>query len=240
MTRALSAKTILQNVMNPHTELASELLGMVKTLSTGDPTSRFQIAGLTIFLAGVDKTLSLSLQLLYIAGKINSDWMVKNRKRRVVGVVFCDRGFGAKLDKIKEFGLNLEELKWLSELRNEYLHGVQIYGGYGVSVPKHGKLTLVLKARGPEITYDTEPLVSIRGSDLRRHGAALTRTLGSLVDHAGWLSKWRILAEKINRLPENPLPEYEMIGRSNINDAGQAVALLNSRYIGPGFDRLLK
>lgn len=240
MTRALSAKTILQKVMNPHTALASELLGMVKTLSTGDPTSRFQIAGLTIFLAGVDKTLSLSLQLLYIAGKINFDWMVKNRKRRAVGVVFCDRGFGAKLDKMKEFGLNLEELKWLSELRNEYLHGVQIAAGYGVTVPEHGKLALVLRARGPEITYGVEQLTPIDSSDLRRYGTTLTRTLGSLVDRAGWLSKWRILTEKIHRLPENPLPEYEMIGASNINGAGQAVALLNSRYIGPGFDQLLK
>jgi hypothetical protein len=240
MTRAISAKTILQKVMNPHTELASELLGMVKTLNTGDPTSRFQIAGVTIFLAGVDKTLSLSLQLLYLAGKIELNWIMPTAKKRAPGVVFCERGFTRKLDKLKTLGLDLEELKWLSELRNDYLHGVQIYAGYGVTVPEHGELALVLRARGPVITYGVEPLVPIGSSDLRRYGATLARTLGSLVDHAGWLNKWKILREKINCLPENPPPEYEMIRGSDIDDCGQTVALLNYRYIGPGFNRLFK
>ena len=52
-----ASREFINSILHPHVELAVELLRMVNSLSSGDPTYRFQIAALTVFLAGVDKEL---------------------------------------------------------------------------------------------------------------------------------------------------------------------------------------
>jgi len=51
----ISGQSLLNSILDPHTQLACDLLDMVKSRSSDDPTHRFQIAGLMVFLAGVDK-----------------------------------------------------------------------------------------------------------------------------------------------------------------------------------------
>src|SRR5215813_9714590 len=59
-----ASRAFIDSILHPHVELAVDLLRMVNSRSTGDPTYRFQIAALTVFLSGVDKALSLAFQLI--------------------------------------------------------------------------------------------------------------------------------------------------------------------------------
>ena len=58
---------LLQAVIKPHSHLASRLLGHVKRWSTDDPTHEYVTSAIIVLLAGVDKVLSLALELLYLA-----------------------------------------------------------------------------------------------------------------------------------------------------------------------------
>ncbi len=66
-----SSKELLTGVLKPNTDLAIDLIGMVNSLDTSDPTYRFQVASIIIFLAGVDKTLNLAFELIYLMDKVN-------------------------------------------------------------------------------------------------------------------------------------------------------------------------
>ena len=126
-----TSKDIISHVLLPHVEITKDLLRLVESLDTGDPTHRFQIAGLTVFLAGVDKALNLAFQLLYLAGKVKWKWLSGGR-RVEPGFIECHRGLTAKLNKLHSLGLDLTELQWMVDLRNMYIHGCRMYVGYGV------------------------------------------------------------------------------------------------------------
>ena len=66
---------LLQAVIKPHSHLASRLLGHVKRWSTDDPTHEYVTSAIIVLLAGVDKVLSLALELLYLAGHVDWAWM---------------------------------------------------------------------------------------------------------------------------------------------------------------------
>ena len=59
-----ASRHFINSILHPHAELAVDLLRMVGSHSTADPSHRFQIAALIVFLSGVDKVLSLALQLM--------------------------------------------------------------------------------------------------------------------------------------------------------------------------------
>ena len=238
MRNIFSARSLLECVMKPHAELASELLDQVKSHSTGDPTHRFQIAGVVIFLAGVDKTLSLAVQLLYLAGKIEWKW-IKPRTPRP-GFIACGRGLTAKLYKLKEMGLDLSELQWLVELRNSYVHNCSIAAGYRWGMTKRGKARLTLRASGPEISYFNAPLMSLDARDIARWADDLTNRVGTFVNHNGWQSSWKSIALKIAKLPVDPEPEYSLAKRRKFDqECYRTIEGLNMRCVGMGLKCVL-
>jgi hypothetical protein len=187
----LTSNKIIRHVLEPHTELAIDLLRLMKRsrslpgmgYSTGDPTYRYQIAALIIFLAGVDKTLSVVLELLYLAGFVEWKWLKGGRIAVQPGYVICSPGLSAKIDKLKGLGLDLSQLKWLIEARNRYIHDCVIHAGYSFSFSDHAPdgSPLELKASGPAILVDGPPLVALGPKEIRRCAASLTRVLAQFL-----------------------------------------------------------
>lgn len=69
---------LLRGMIEPHSQLATRLLGLVRHPSTDDPDDpkdEFEVAAVIVFLAGVDKLLSLSLEFLYLADHVEWHWM---------------------------------------------------------------------------------------------------------------------------------------------------------------------
>jgi hypothetical protein len=111
-----ASREFINWVLNPHSELAVDLFRTVHSRSTADTTHRFQIAALIVFLSGVDKALSLALQLSYLADRIDWGWLTHGRKLDP-GVIECHQGLTAKLDKLHSLGLDLTGLQWIVDLR---------------------------------------------------------------------------------------------------------------------------
>ena len=240
MKRTLSAKRLLKRVMTPHTDLALQLLAKMKSRSSGDPVSGFHISAIVIFLSGVDKVLSLTLQLLYLAGKVEWKWLAQKKSRHVPGVIMCDRGFDAKLRKLKELGLDFTELEWLADLRNSYIHDMTIYAGYKISVPEKGELRFTLRAHGPEIPLLGKPLTGVTAKTIKQWATTITEEAGIFVDRAGWYKSWEALAEQIERLPADLQPELDQVKNSDSdNRCREIVMALNGKFVGAGLAKLL-
>ena len=235
----LRSRDLLENVLRPHTELATDLLSLVQKLSSGDPTHRFQIAGLIIFLSGVDKALSLALQLLYLAGRVEWNWLI-GRRHPPVGQIECNPGMTAKLRKLEDLGLDLSEFQWLVDLRNWYVHDCSMYAGYKVGVENGEDLRPILRAHGPEVSYSTPPVTAIGGDSIAAYAEGLTAHLGDFLDRIGWQGAWTSIQQQLQRLPVNPEPEYSQIVRENDpTQIHHLITCLNERYVGDGLSRLL-
>jgi len=230
------SKELLKLVMKPHLEVTKELLRMVKRQSTADPTHRFQIAAVTIFLAGVDKALSLALQLLYLAGKIEWKWLKPAKPEW--GIISCRPGLTAKILKLKELGVDITRLRDLVDLRNEYIHSCSIYAGYSFGV-KGKKPRLTLRANGPTIRYAGEYLLGIRADDIKRIAEDLLDLVSVFVDGSGWRSSYTSIAGKIRRLPHDPEPETSNTDTSDLEAVSRIIDKLNQEHIGEGLSRLL-
>jgi len=236
MKRLRSAQ-IFRVVMNAHAELAVQLVSKARSTRSNDPTSQYLSAAVVIFLAGVDKTLGLALQLCYIAGKITWKWL-RPRKPNA-GVISCGPGLTAKLDKLRELGLDLTELQWLVDLRNMYLHSCSIYAGYRVEPSWRGKPRLTLRASGPEVTSSGAFIVPFSAGDIRRMADQLTERVGKFLDKMNWQSHWKELTKKIERLPKDPHLEASRLPQASADEIHSIVTSLNKRYVGEGFHKIM-
>jgi len=223
--------------MNTHSELAVQLVTKARSTRSDDPTSQFLATAVVIFLAGVDKTLGLALQLCYIAGKIRWKWL-RPRKPHT-GVISCGPGLTAKLNKLKELGLDLTELQWLVELRNMYLHSCSIYAGYRVGSSWRGKPRLTLRAFGPEVTSSGAFIVPFNAGDIGRMADQLTERVGKFLDRMNWQSHWKQLTKKIGRLPKDPHLESSRLAQASAEEIHSIVTSFNERYIGEGFRKIM-
>lgn len=232
-----ASRELINSILHPHVELAVDLLRMVDSQSTGDPTYRFQIAALTIFLAGVDKALNLACQLMYLADKITWTWL-SGRRKLEPGVIECHRGLTAKLNKLHSLGLDLTDLQWIVDLRNVYMHSCNIYAGYRVGPDWNDRPQLILKASGPEVSSFGPPLVPFGPAEIQSYAANLTDYLGSFLDGSKWQATWSLLAQQFGQLPINPEPEYSQMVDGSAEEIARLIASLNERYIGEGLQRL--
>jgi hypothetical protein len=227
-------------VLDPHTNLAVSLLKLVRKRDTGDPTHRFQIAAVIVFLAGVDKALSLTLQLLYLAGHVEWKWLTGNWKKPSPGEVECNPGLTSKLKKLRGIGLDWTRLDWLVELRNMYVHDCSIYAGYTVDWNVRPS-RLQLRASGPTISTTGPPLVAMDAAAIRAYADELARLLGSLLDRKGWSAAWTTLRESLSRLPQDPEPELSQADSAKTPEAiHEIIRTLNERFVGDGLEKLLR
>jgi len=232
-----ASRAFIDSILHPHVELAVDLLRMVNSRSTGDPTYRFQIAALTVFLSGVDKGLSLAFQLMYLADKVEWEWLTNGRKLEP-GFIECHRGLTAKLKKLQSLGLDLTELQWIVELRNAYIHSCGIYAGYRVGVDDKDTPRFILQASGPEISFSSPPLVPFGPTEIQSYAGDLIDYLGRFLDGIKWQAAWSLLADKLGHLPINPEPEYAQIAGGSAEEINSLIVCLNERYIGEGLLRL--
>ena len=234
-----SAKKLLQDVLLPHTELAVELMGMVKTFDSNDPTHRFQIASILIFLAGVDKTLSLAFELLYLTGKVEWKWMSPNPKSKPpAGFIECTRGLTAKIMKLIDLGVDLTHLQWLVNLRNEYVHSCSIYTGYSESIDENEDKILI-KPSELTLSFPLSPMTYIHSQEIQNYTNGIVELIGSFVDRTDWNKGWLKIAENAKNLPNNPEPECTQI-MNEPERLFEILDALNEKFVGDGAQLLLK
>lgn len=127
---------------------------MVNSPNTSGPTHRFQIAALTVFLAGVGMVLSSALKLMYPAGEVDWKWLTGGHKLEP-GVIECHRGLTAKLNKLRSLGPDLTELQTTMDLRDTYVHSSVFYAGYRERLDDGDPPKPMLQADGLELVYST-------------------------------------------------------------------------------------
>lgn len=234
-----SSKVLLKDVLLPHMELAVDLMGMVKTFDTRDPTHRYQIASILIFLAGVDKTLNLAFELLYLAGKVDWKWMVPNPKPKPpAGFIECTRGLTAKIMKLKDLGVDITHLQWLINLRNEYIHSCSIYTGYSQTFDEIED-NIQLKPSEPTLFFPLSPIAFLSPQEIQYYANEIVDLIGSFIDRAEWQKGWFTIAEKVKNLPKNPEPEYTHIMNEPEKEF-EILDALNEKFVGDGAKLLLK
>lgn len=231
------SREFINRVLHPHAELAVDLLRMVRSRSTADPTHRFQIAALIVFLSGVDKALSLAFELIYLADRVEWKWLTRKRNLEP-GVVECYQGLTTKLDKLQSLGLDLTELQWIVDLRNSYIHSCGIYVGYRIEPGSGDKPGFILRASGPDASVSGEPLVALGPTEIQTYSEHLTDHVGRFLDRINWQAAWTSLREQLGQLPLNPEPEYSQVGNASAKEIGSLIAALNERYVGEGLRRL--
>ena len=228
-----SSKDLLMRVLEPHAELALDLLKLVNSLNSNDSTHRFQIASIIIFLAGIDKTLSVAFQLLYLAGVVDWIWMVPNKKQKPpAGIIECHRGLTAKITKLNELGVDLTSIKGIIELRNEYVHSTCLYVGYSICIDEFdSKIQLV--PSGPVLTSMLPPLMAFSQNEIEFYTYQFVELIGSFIDKTDWREIWYLISQKANGLPHNPDPEYsQFLDEPEIEL--EVLDALNIRYVGDG------
>jgi hypothetical protein len=208
----------------------------VKRRSTAYPTHRYQIASIIIFLAGIDKILSLTLQLLYITGHIQWDWIKTPNPR--VGYIGCGPGLTKKINKLKELGLDLDYLRGLIGLRNLYIHDTSISVLYKLSHSKSPQRNTRVCAIGPEISFTYMGLTANDPRNLRIIAKQVTNATAKLLNKKKWYEGWKRVANQVAKLPCNPNGIEEQIYNS-INTNVDPLEKLNRGYIGEGLSRLL-
>lgn len=234
-----SSKELLKDVLSPHTELAVELMGMVKTHDTNDPTHRYQIASILIYLAGVDKALNLAFELLYLAGKVDWQWMSPNPKSMPpAGFIECTRGLTSKILKLKDLGVDITYLQWLIDIRNEYVHSCSIYTGYSQSIDEiEGNLQL--KPVEPTLSFPLTPTTYLRPQEIQYYTNGIIDLIGTFIDQSEWHKEWLTIAEKVKTLPKNPEPEYTQITKAPERE-WEILNALNEKFVGVGAKLLFK
>lgn len=233
-----SAKELLKHVLFPHVDLGSDILGMVERLSSDDPTHRYQIASILIFLAGVDKTLNLAFELLYLAGKVDWKWMVPGPKLTPPpGYIECTQGLTKKINKLKAFGVDISNLQDLINIRNAYVHSHYLYIGYGESIDEITP-DINLKASGPTLRYLLPPMTNFGVQEIKYYANEIIDLVGSFIDKTDWQKACFRIIEIVDNLPKNPEPEYSLM----LNNQGrefEIINTLNKRLIGDGAQILM-
>jgi len=229
----LASRDVIGSILLPHADLAVDLMNMMGSRSTGDPAHRFQIAALIVFLSGVDKALSLALQLMYLADRVEWRWLTRGHKLKP-GVIECRQGLTAKLNKLHSLGLDLTDLQWIVDLRNEYIHTCSIYAGYRVGIGDGDTSQFILRASGPEVSFLREPLTALGPTEIQTYAEHLTERLGKFLDGIKWQVAWALLQEQQSHLPVNPEPEYSQIADASPEKIYSLTGTLNERYVGEG------
>ena len=232
-----SSKEFLETVLSPHMDLSLSLLKIVESTSTEDPSYRYQIAAIITFLSGIDKTLSLFYQLLYISGKIPWKEIAPRKDRTPIGYIECQWGLTKKIIELENFGVDISDLRGIVELRNAYMHDSYIYAGYSElfdfdsNQPYLGGTELSFRTVSPPMTYFTPELI-------RFYQSKLIENTCRVLDSNNWLSSWKHLDAKLKQLPTNPEPEFSQLGQSHEN-LHEIIESLNKRFIGHGANKLL-
>lgn len=235
-----SSKELLKDVLFPHIEIAVDLMEHVKTFDTSDPSHHYQIASILIFLAGVDKTLSLAFELLYIAGKVEWEWMVSNNNKSwpPTGFIECTRGLTAKIIKLEDLGVDITNLQWLVDLRNYYVHSCSIYTGYSERIDETED-NIQIKPSELTISFPLSPITYIHSQEIQMYANEIVELIGSYVDRTNWHERWFKIAEKVKNLPINPEPEHSQI-MNEPERLFEILSALNDKYVGDGIKLLLK
>jgi hypothetical protein len=230
--------------MKPHSDLAIRLLGLVRRRDTGDPTHDYETAAMIVFLAGVDKVSSLALELLYLAGAVKWAWLHSKKWQTVrPGEIVCQPGFAAKLARLKELGCDLTELKWLSELRNSYIHDCTMFAGYRARpkfTPHGGRVRL--HPSGPTIDLRGAFLNPFQPADVERMTAIIVQRLTRCLIRRGCMKALRVTSKRIAALPLDPEPWTERVNAKarGVEGISTIIEALNAEVVGDGCQKIVR
>lgn len=224
-----------------HLRIINSILDLIDEKDEKDP---FRTAVIIIFLAGIDKILSFTLIFLWIAGKIKAKGVTKYKNTLEdlkTGYISCDYGFRKKLSMLKELGIDLEDLVWLSDLRNHFLHGHSLQVGYRFTPDfKHNKINLCPQL---QFTFSESFNVHIDNNILNTWYNEIIKEICNHLDKPDFQKRLELLLKNIKNLPINPEPYYsklqEVLNLNEYNNeydkvfekASNITYELNSEYI---------
>jgi hypothetical protein len=228
------AKELFNTVKETHMDLIAELLHL------GDSSEKEAIktATLIIFISGIDKILSFAGIFFWIAGKVNLEGLVYkgNRENIEKGNIIWDYGLGAKCKILNDLGIKLDDYKWLSDLRNYYVHGHRMHIGYKIySDFKDRKLSLK-----PGLDFLISGTVNVRGG-VKYFNLCyedIINRISKKLDETDFERVFKDLKKDAENLPINPEPFYSSINNLNDEDieildkSEKLMDELNQNYIG--------
>lgn len=233
--RTTSSRKMLSEVMDAHVDVACDLLRTGRKDDTGQGVGHEDVLAMTVFLAGVDKTLSLACVFLYIAGVLEKDWLQPRSHQVQPGWLSCGQGLRTKINKLKGMGVLSRVLDGMPEARNQYIHDVLLVGGYALRLSNDGREEFApncqIKWSGPFRTIHTP-------KTLRAVAARVIEELVVYIDtRTPFPKRFASLLKRIYGLPRMPVPPQ---GYDQEEAVFSKVDELNERHIGRQWERLLE
>jgi hypothetical protein len=232
-----SSKDLLQTIFDPFIKLAINSFDSIDPSENDNISSGKSMLAITALLAGIEKVLNVTFQLLYISRKVDWKWLVKNQDV-AVGTIQCNRGLSAKLRKLEELGIRKNDLQWMVDLRNDFIHLSNLQIGYKIGMVSDNPPKLELKARYPEITFNFLSIIKIPSEIINSSSMKLISSIADYLDRAEWQDAWIRINRSIDKLPLNPEPEYTKALASRPEEIFLLINDLNMRYIGTGLEKL--
>jgi hypothetical protein len=119
--QSIKSKELLLEIMAPFLKLAINNVLNHKSNADSGISENYVVLTIIALLSGIEKILNTTFFQMYISGKIDWKWM-KNNREVEPGVIQCNRGLSAKLAKLEQLGIIKNELQWIVDLRNEFIH----------------------------------------------------------------------------------------------------------------------
>lgn len=227
-------KKFFHTIKEKHMNLIVELLD----LDDSPKKEAIKTAALIIFISGIDKILSFAVIFFWIAGKVNLEQLIykKNKENIGKGIIVCDYGLSAKCEILNNMGVELDDYKWLVDLRNYYIHGHTMNIGYKID-PSFESEKLNLK---PELEFFMPSSINIRANvkDFNLWYEDIINQICEELDKADFERIFKDIKKEVENLPINPEPFYSNINNLNDEDIEISDKLekllgeLNRNYIG--------
>ncbi len=142
----MRVKVLLKHAMGHHTDLAISVLDSMcpRKPKTRKDYDAYEVA-LTVFLAGIDKTLGMACVMLYVAGVLDKDWATPFKYEDTPGTLICTKFLGKKIEKLRQLGAIKAGLEDFVAQRNAFMHGYEAKAHYILNIVEDGD-GLVAKA----------------------------------------------------------------------------------------------
>jgi hypothetical protein len=231
-------KELFNTIKKEHMNIIVELL----SLSDSAEKEAIKTVTLIAFITGIDKILSFAVIFFWIAGKVNLEGLIYKKSRENIekGNIICDYGLSAKCKILYDLGIKLEDYKWLSDLRNHYVHGHRMNIGYKID-PNFKNKKLSLK---PELDFGISTGVNVR-SGIKEFNSWYEDIINRIIkklDETDFEKVFKGVKKDVDNLPIDPEPFYSNINNLNNEDteildkSEELLDKLNRNYVG----RLLK
>jgi len=232
-----SSRGYLEAILKPHVALTGTLLGMARSDDTGDVRCGIETAALLVFMAGLDKVLSLACAFLHVAGQVDRKWLKSSPGQSWAGLLTCGNGMTEKIGKLRALGALHTEFALLVEVRNYYIHGHSLLAGYKIGTNEECTEP-TLRPYGPSVGYGLAPSVGVTLTGLKQLGEGIIEELVEYIDRkTPWQENMRAIHRRLKSMPHDPPKELAQVATEP--DPSRIVECLNAKHVGVQWEKLM-